>query len=122
MTTTNHTPEPWSVDSDTLDGAMTLVFDANGDLVANTAPDSPRDRESCQAECEANARLIAESPALLAACEDLLPMALAHLRSLTESMPAEDDDTDDRLPHPDKWELSRRWYAARAAIAKAKGL
>lgn len=73
MENTAHTPGPWTVDTDTRDGAVTLVFDANAELVADTAPDELEDRAACRAECESNARLIAAAPDLLAACEALDP-------------------------------------------------
>lgn len=58
----------------------------------------------------------------IAALEDMLPLALAHLQHLTEDMPSKGDDTDDHLPAPEKWELSRQYYHARNLVEQAKSL
>ena len=63
--------------------------------------------------------MFAAAPALLAALQDMLPFALEHLRDLAEFTPSEEAETADGLPLPEDWELSRRYYAARAAIALA---
>ncbi len=61
-----HTPGPWQIDTDTRDGARTLILDRDGLLVADSgAGSNPNDRAAARAECERNARLIAAAPELL---------------------------------------------------------
>lgn len=47
----------------------------------------------------------------------LLPLALAHLRELSKNLVSEEDDTVDGLASPEKWELSRRYYAAKNLVS-----
>lgn len=112
---------PWNTD-DGMDtnGRKTLVFDDANLLVCDCAPGfTAADWETGGDEAEANARLLASAPDLLAALEDMMPLALAHLKSLASTTEADDDDTEDGLPSQEKWELSRRYYAAKEAIARA---
>ncbi len=74
-TTTKHAPEPWQIDSDTRSGLHTLVFDGSGDAVCDCAPGMGADDLAVAgAECEANARLIAAAPDLLAALEEAITL------------------------------------------------
>jgi hypothetical protein len=59
---------------------------------------------------------------LLQACQDLLPLALAHLQDLCGELPSSPDDTPEGLTAPEKWELSRRYYAAVRAVAEAEAV
>ena len=62
---TKHTPGPWAIADDhavaIIDGAENLYFHVGPALVDATPLDDP--------ECEANARLIAQAPAMYAALE-----------------------------------------------------
>jgi len=103
-TNVKHTPGPWKTDSNTITGQYTLVFDRAGDLVAHTAHGmDPADIDVYGPECEANARLIAAAPDLLAACQELVALWQAE---------------GGRLLLSDSPSIVR----ARAAIAKAGGV
>ena len=106
-----HSPGPWETDTDTAHGLRTLVFDADGALTANCAHGMSRDDlDAASGECEANARLIASAPDLLAACED----ALATIEFMHTEMG----------PHRctvDCPDMSKHERTMRAAIAKARG-
>jgi len=101
MSGAQHTPGPWSVKSDPCHFDTLSDIHAGGKLIAQTCSEYP--------SLEANARLIAAAPDLLAALEKLEywldsdPEVLAAMNAL---------ERDDHLA---KLEL------ARAAIAKAKG-
>ena len=87
-----HTPGPWKIEMRTRSGEFvrtTHITGTDGSHLANVGPCS----------IDANARLIAAAPDLLAALEDIVYLA---------------DTSDFYLP--------RNWLAdARAAIAKAEG-
>lgn len=85
--TTNHTPGPWRVHA-----VAGLIQEANGHSIAAYTGTS-------QDEADANARLIAAAPELLAALE--------HLLALNSGCAPEEEE--------------RGWDQARAAIAKATG-
>lgn len=110
--TSKHTPGPWSVDDDPRHGLNTLILDRRNDIVASTADSCMTDSDLAIAgsECEANARLIAAAPDLLAACEAMLP----HLEAMIERANPAHEDTG----HYSDQTAVR---LARAAIAKARG-
>lgn len=95
-----HTPGPWHVQP----GRLHLVDDANGQGVADThnywRADSTEERE------QANARLIAAAPDLLAALTHLLDMMHPHLLDLEGDMGRD---------------LADAMQSARTALAKARG-
>ena len=101
---TKHTPGPW-VDGDICGdhnvgiGRYRLIT-GGGELIAHTWPDSSEHEE-------ANARLIAAAPELLAACQEFLRFA---------------DLPNECVPRGDyiRYQVSAI-SAARAAIAKAEG-
>ncbi len=66
--TAKHTPGPWHVDTDSRDGARTVVLDHQCDAICDTLPGATEgDRIAARNEAEANARLIAAAPELLGA-------------------------------------------------------
>jgi hypothetical protein len=87
-----HTPGPWLFTAEMygLDNMRVFgVNDATGNGVANCGHDG-------RGQCEANARLIAAAPDLLAALQELLALHIAHHNAIEHA-------------------------AARAAIRKATG-
>lgn len=98
--TTKHTPGPWI--RDTGSGYGCDVRAESGRKVAVTWGIGNGDphRQAYRAECDANARLIAAAPELLAALEALLDMDVAYQRG----------------PR-----VQEAVAVARSAIAKAKG-
>ncbi len=112
-----HTPAPWHID---LESPFTLGGDSrsvdaltpDGTMVTREIAcllfdtDEWPDGEGWLEDC-ANARLIAAAPDLLAALEQIVK----DLESVNE-----------RDPVPDEINEDSHWAAARAAIAKAKGI
>ena len=99
MTKPSHTPGPWRVSEDlgTCDG-IEIYAGINEYLISNVNPNRP--------QFEANARLIAAAPELLAACEGVLGV-------LNHGTPTKEDGTPNtHWKHID---------IIRAAIAKATG-
>ncbi len=97
-----HTPGPWRIkQSDS--GHWFVVSGGTGNPIAQTL------RKVWRTEDEANARLIAAAPDLLAALEKLAQYADTCELFLRETHPGKADA------------LGKRVSCARAAIAKAKG-
>lgn len=115
MQQTSYTPGPWaSCETRSREGWVDIASPGGfiiGQVLDLYSTEIPR----------ANAHLIAFAPDLLEALRNMMPLALAHLKSLASTATAEEDDTADGLANPEKWELSRQYYAARAAIANAEG-
>jgi len=88
-TTTKHTPGPWSTDGDHIFGPVYLLADI---VSADTIE-----------EAEANARLIAAAPDLLAALEHCCAVMA------------------DCVMFPERDDENRAYSQARAAISKATG-
>ena len=105
MTNTSHTPGPWRVIFESIDPEWSVVTDARGNIVANvnseTGPDVPP-LVSTKMPRDANARLIAAAPDLLAALEAV--MNHPHVRAYLPYSPTD-----------------AVFSGAMAAIAKAKG-
>ena len=100
-----HSEGPWQAN-----GFLVLSKDLS--TVCHTGGTRFKDGQPSPLEAEANARLIASSPCLLAALEELLRDKMAG-----ETNPACLDD-EAVVPRPLTWGALRR---GRAAIAKAKG-
>jgi hypothetical protein len=102
-----HTPGPWNTDEQ-------VIFASSGEAVASTWKFGQFDvgGRGSHAEADANARLIAAAPELLAA----LKSALSWITVLTETSPGNAEDMRDM-------EHKRDYLGAelRAAIAKAEG-
>lgn len=62
----------------------------------------------------------AELAPLVEALDAVLPDALAHLQRVYETTPESENETEDGIPPAEEWELSRRYYAARAALDGAE--
>lgn len=110
-TKTTHTPGPWHVESVLGDDSYPVVWGPDNLLVADPIR-SQEDYEADRETVDANARLIAAAPELLAACDNLQQAAKIVLDKLHAGMAKEDIPT----------ELSRLYNArndAYAAIAKA---
>jgi hypothetical protein len=107
MNMSKHTPGPWTYAAKVKE--FLLDFPSNGPVSARVnGPHKGQVAASTgrgQEECEANARLIAAAPELLAMCEAMLPYVEAG---------SPWDVSDDRT-------LAQIQKAARAAIAKATG-
>lgn len=101
MTTkaTEATPGPWHYDFDTINGHF-FVHDNNARMYVLVRPRGHRERD----EIEANARLIAAAPDLLAALQELIDLA--------------DEGAFLDLADVDSTPVSRR---IRAAISRAVG-
>lgn len=101
MSTAQHTPGPWKYGRQSVSPDWVIVTDAAGSIVANvnteTGPDAASRPAMRVMPADANARLIASAPELLAALEYVLNCAEA-----------------------DGWSEFMLGQA-RAAIAKAKG-
>lgn len=99
-----HTPGPWELRESAAAGRKVVASPRLG-LIAILAEHDVGEAEWIQDE--ANARLIAAAPDLLAACKALLPMAEDDLFQYGGGLHAGDSDP--------------TILAARAAIAKAEG-
>ena len=104
-----HTPGPWHIS--TLETTPHTIHHGGGQLASVTLPPYPNERNKLTwhghtlAESEANARLIAAAPELLAALEKMCDVVAA--ASFKGFSPTEKDGND--------------YNDARSAIAKAKG-
>ena len=105
-----HTPGPWHVSSK----ASTVIFASERLIASAGGYTSNTEQESVVSENEANARLIAAAPDLLAACVAAIDSGIAS-----------HNHWDDTQRHGDGCPLCIRQREAaaklRAAIAKAKG-
>jgi hypothetical protein len=101
-----HTPGPWHVNGDCWVGFDRNNAEAGGYQFCAVA--HVMERIGC---LDANARLIAAAPDLLAACKDLMPHAERAIKTLNEQM------IGSLYPSINTATLER----ARAAIAKAEG-
>lgn len=106
-----HTPGPWVIDAPEPESGLAMV---EGTLIlANGAPEG----EKCVAEChsptrmDADARLIAETPALLKVAEQ----ALATLEHLWECQ------MDDRFPDMERWNDAMKDLRRTIATATEQG-
>lgn len=85
-----HTPGPWKIDSS---GPTISTAEAYGTFIATVAgaeeyaPGSPEEAREIQAECDANAALIAAAPDLLASCNEMLTLMSEYFGSVHD-----DDD------------------------------
>jgi hypothetical protein len=99
---TKHTPGPWEVDDDGEVSSQNVVVAKV--FQWDDFPCLEEHMEAVQRECEANARLIAAAPELLAALHELDAMYQRIAPDDPEGL------------HPD---LHPAWKACKAAIAKA---
>jgi hypothetical protein len=124
--TGTHTPGPWIVCVNSLDDSLSVEQD--GEVITESDPvivvgcvDDMGDGLSRETG-EANARLIAAAPDLLAACENLIELAVTGAKELAKGINGGvSEETDDADGLPAGWEVRTRIEQARAAIAKAKG-
>ena len=111
--TTKHTPGPWTARKPWRDGAPVPganFIEAPRSVVADIQPwmgESSEADESCYAEADANARLIAGAPELLEALGWIVEFIGEHPEWANEQFPADSAEGD--------WLV-----AARAAIEKAE--
>jgi hypothetical protein len=109
--TEGHTRGPWKYGWETSAREWALVTNSAGSVVANVNSESGPDAQSVPATrkmpAEANARLIAASP-------DLLAFAKAY----DDYMAAHYSGPDSDALHPD---AANNWRMCRAAIARAEG-
>jgi hypothetical protein len=101
-----HTPGPWQFQANSTDTALLIEGDV---LVASMSwHSSSRQRHPLRSESQANARLIAAAPELLAALQALHRMC-------------RDCDLETQAQRPTEQQYNDAMDAAEAAIAKAAG-
>lgn len=105
-----HTPGPWNQShrkTNFLDRWATEIYDTSGKTIATAAWYPVKTAHGIETNRDANARLIAAAPDLLAACQLFTEGAHAAVRALNDAS----------IPCPSSIALAAE--KARAAIAKA---